>query len=269
MSITDDTTTDRRVDLRGGRARWSRLASWGLAAAAAGALIMFGAGAAWGLDDLGFFATAALMAVIGAILLRQRRTLVRVVGVILAVLVGGMLFWTAFGLAEPDSFFDFVPGVLVLPGAVIALGAGIASIRAQRRDDVVAGATGGERTALLVGGVAIIGLTVLSGVLTLAGRETVDADRADTVVKMTDFEFDLESGELAPGDVVLVRNDDPFLHTFDIDELGISIELGPGSERLVTIPESASGSYVLYCAPHTSDTEDPAEDDMATRLDIG
>jgi hypothetical protein len=67
---------------------------------------------------------------------------------------------------------------------------------------------------------------------------------------------------------VLVQNDDPFTHTFTIDELGIDIELGPYSEELVELPGD-SGTYVLYCEPHTSDTEEPSDDDMAAELTIG
>ena len=94
------------------------------------------------------------------------------------------------------------------------------------------------------------------------------ADDADLTVSLTDFEFDEDGYELEGGATVLVQNDDPFVHTFTVDELGIDVELGPSSEKLVEIPEE-SGAYVLYCDPHTEDKDDPSEDDMASELTVG
>jgi len=66
---------------------------------------------------------------------------------------------------------------------------------------------------------------------------------------------------------VLVRNDDPFLHTFTVEELDIDEAITPGSEVLVEIPDE-SGSYVVFCRPHSDPEEpDPAED-MAANLTI-
>jgi hypothetical protein len=36
---------------------------------------------------------------------------------------------------------------------------------------------------------------------------------------------------------------------------------------LVEIP-TESGTYIVFCQPHTSDSEDPGEDDMAATLNI-
>jgi plastocyanin len=201
-------------------------------------------------------------------LIRQRRTALRIVGIVLAVLAGGTVFWTAFGLAEPASFFDFVPGLLVLPGALIALVAGIISIRSAKQARTV---TGGERraTAVILGALGL--LAALSGILTLSGRETVDADvaaDADLIVDLEDFEFDQASYEVAAGATVLVKNSDPFVHTFTVEALDIDVDLGPGSEKLVTIP-AEPGTYVLFCEPHTSDPDDPSDDDMAAKLTVG
>jgi plastocyanin len=204
------------------------------------------------------------------VLVRQRRTWMRVVALVLALAVAMALFWTMFGLAAPASFFDFVPGLLVVPGVLIALVAGIASLRAGRRDATRA-ASPRERTAMVAIGGALGALAVVSAVLSLAGRETVsdaEAAEADFVVDLKDFEFDQATYETTGDVTVLVKNSDPFLHTFTVDELGIDVELNAGSEKLVTIP-GEPGTYVLYCEPHTSDPEDPGEDDMAATLTVG
>ena len=88
------------------------------------------------------------------------------------------------------------------------------------------------------------------------------------MVDLEDFEFDEDAYDVPAGGTVLVKNSDPFVHTFTVDELDIDVELGPGSEELVTMPED-TGTYVLVCEPHTSDPDDPSEDDMASEITIG
>lgn len=268
-----DISTDDRHTAAGpaasGASRWTDLATFGFLMAALGPLLMISAILGWGMDgeDAMFFLVSFVLALAGAALIRRRRVALRVVAVVLAVGVGMLLFWTAFGLAAPKSFFDFVPGLLVLPGALIALIAGIGSIRAMKRDV----APSGERRGIgaLAGALGL--LAVVSAALTLTGKETVsDEDRAsaDVVVTLSDFEFDEAGYDTSSGSTILVRNDDPWLHTFTIDALDIDVALNPGSEKLIEVP-AEPGTYVLYCAPHTSDPEDPAEDDMASELTVG
>jgi plastocyanin len=268
-----DTTTDDRPEATGpaasGASRWTDLATFGFLMAALGPLLMIAAILGWGMDgeDAVFFLVALALALVGAALVRRPRASWRVVAVVLSVAVGMMLFWTAFGLAAPQSFFDFVPGLLVLPGALIALVAGIGSIRAMKRDT----APGGERRVIgaLAGALGLF--AIVSAVLTVTGKETVsDEERAgaDVVVTLSDFEFDEAGYDTPGGSTILVRNDDPWLHTFTIDALDIDVSLNPGSEKLIEVP-AEPGTYVLYCSPHTSDPDDPAEDDMASQLTVG
>ncbi|MDQ3939887.1 MAG: cupredoxin domain-containing protein [Actinomycetota bacterium] len=242
----------------------------GLVLAALGPLLMLLAGLAWGLDvsdDVPFFAITAVIALIGAFLVSRFGTWGKVVGIIAGVLVALALFWTFFGLFTPASFFDFVPGILVIPGVLTAIISAVAAIRANRRGDLTPTATGGERRALRLIPTIMLVLAVLSGVLTFAGKSTASADDAAATVTLSDFEFNEDAYQFDAGSEVLVRNDDPFLHTFTIDELDINIALTPGSEELVEIPAQA-GEFILYCQPHTSDPDDPSDEDMAADLTI-
>jgi plastocyanin len=251
-------------------ARWSRLASLGLAMVGTGPLLMLAASGIWGLDigeDLVFFMLPIVFGFGGAFLMQRPRTALRIVALVFGVLGAMMVFWTVFGLFSPDSFFDFVPGLLVIPGALIALVAGIGAIRSQRK-----GATShpAEGRALQIVGSILGVLVIVSGVLSVTGRETVSAEdeaSADVVVDLKDFEFDEDTYEVAGGATIFVKNSDPFLHTFQIDALDVDVTLGPGSEAVIVIPDEP-GDYVLYCEPHTSDADDPGEDDMAARLEV-
>jgi hypothetical protein len=243
----------------------------GLAMAALGPLLMFAASLLWGLDtadDAPFFLITAAIPLVGAfLLLRFPGLWPKIVGVVLSILVGLALHWTAFGLFAPNSFFDFAPGILVVPGAILGLVGSIAAIVAQRRGKAGAAPADGEAKTVRIAFSAVVGLAAISGILTFLGKETVDDSQADSQVSLSDFEFDKESYSFDGGSTVLVRNDDPFLHTFTVEELDIDEALTPGSEILVEIPDNA-GDYLLFCDPHTEDAEDPSEDDMTADLTV-
>lgn len=261
---------DAAAPMTSGKPKWTRLATLGLILAALGPLSMFGAGLIWGLDmseDGTFFLGTAAIGLLGAFSMSRSTTWAKVVGVVFAVLVLFGLWWTVFGLFTPGSFFDFVPGVLVLPGALIAIISGIAAIQANKRGDATAEPVAGEKRGLRIVLTVVIVLAVVSGALTFLGNSTADEADADSVIALSDFEFPEDEISLAAGSTVLVRNDDPFLHTFTVEELDIDVVLGPGASELVEIP-AESGTYIVFCQPHTGTPEDPGEDDMAATLTI-
>lgn len=266
---TSATVTERMVP------RWARLEALGLVMAALGPLLMFLAGLLFRLefgDDAAFFLVPAVVALVAAYLVVRFGTWAKIVGAIIGLLVGFMLFWTAFSLQAPQSFFDFVPGTLVIPGALIALIAGIAAVVAKRRGHVSERAVDGERVWIRAVTTVVAALAVLSGILTATGRSSADQTAAAASVIATDFEWDKVEYSVPGGSQVFVRNDDPFLHTFTIDELAIDVLLTPGDETLISIP-SRPGTYIMYCEPH-SDPDSPEvpertgadEGDMAARF---
>lgn len=272
----DDSTVNEREPVRreapatGGKAKWTRLAMLGLAMVALGPLLMLVASLLWGLDvgeDIAFFLAPVVLAGIGFFLVAKFGTWAKIVGAVLAFLAGGMVFWTAFGLATPQAFFDFVPGLLVIPGAIIAIASCIGAIVAGRRGRFSEEPVGGERSALRIIPAVLGVLILLSGVLTFVGKSSVDANEADQTVEMADFEFDQDEYDFQAGTTVLVRNSDPFLHTFTIEDLDIDESLGPNDEVLVEIPDS-TGEYTVFCRPHTSNPTSPSEDDMAAGATI-
>ncbi|MDQ3957381.1 MAG: cupredoxin domain-containing protein [Actinomycetota bacterium] len=246
--------------------RWSRLASLGLVMAALGPLLMLAAGVVWGLDvgdEVPFFLVTGGVGLVASYLVRRPGVWSKVVGIVGALLVALALFWTAFGLASPASFFDFMPGVLVIPGALIAIGSSIAAIRSRR----AGAAPAGDREPQVIKRIVTVvaALAVISGVLTFMSRDSVDEGEAEVTVQLSDFEFDSDEYTFAAGSTVAVVNDDPFLHTFTVEELDIDEAITPGSEKLIEIPDEP-GEYVLFCRPHTSEPENPSEDDMASDL---
>ncbi len=201
------------------------------------------------LDEGAFLAIPITAAAVGAGLAWRFGTWAKAVGLLLGLGAGTMVFWLMFGLAEPSSFIDFTAGVAWVVGVLLTLFGGVAAlvkhkdlrVEATRAEHIV------DRTAL---GVVALALLVSLG-LWLTARESVSADLAAgaTEVAAANFQFP-EAVTVANGDSVLVRNADPFFHTFTIDELGINVDLVPGTEVLVPISGPA-GSYAYYCVPHS------------------
>lgn len=253
------------------RARWTRLAVVGLLMEAIAPALFLVAVLVWQLDfgdDATFFLIVLAIPLVGALLVWRFGWWAKLLGIVAAVLPGMAMFWTAFGLANPGSFFDFVPGILVIPGALIAIVSLLASLVASKRGRKGVAAVGGERAAIrvVVGLVTILAL--VSGVLTYTGRSSVaDAAAADQTVQAKNSEFEPKALSVEGGDSILVRNDDPFLHTFTIEALGIDESLTPGDVILVEVPDKP-GTYTLYCRPHTENPDDPEERDMAGKISI-
>ncbi|MGH7858760.1 MAG: hypothetical protein ACREQY_15650 [Candidatus Binatia bacterium] len=254
------------------RARWARLGALGLLFVAAGVVLFLAAMLIFGLSSEGgegaFFGIVIGVALLGAFLAWRFGWWGKVLGIVAAVLVGMALFWTPFGLQAFPSFFDFMPAVLVVPGAMLAVVSFIAALVAGRRGHNTPAATGNEVLGIRIALGVVGALAVITGAVTLFGRSSVEAVATDSFVVMSDFEFDRAGYTFAPGSRVVVRNDDPFWHTFTVDKLDIDVTVRPGSEILVDVP-ARSGDYVLYCRPHTEEPDDPEYgSDMAARLRI-
>ena len=158
-----------------GLARWTRLGMLGQLFVVAGALTLLVAIVGFGLSAEGeqfFLLIVSGIALAGALAAWKLGTVGTVIGIVTALLTAMALFWTAFGLSAFPSFFDVLPGVLVIPGAILAAASYIAAIVAGRRDHRTTSATGGERTAIRAA-LALVGVVaIVTGALTVVGRSS-------------------------------------------------------------------------------------------------
>jgi plastocyanin len=250
---------------------FTRIEALGLLLVALAPVVMVGSGLAAG-QSLGeeavFFGAVFAIPAIASALVWRFGTWARIVGIVAAILAAMGMFWTVFGLSFPASFADFVPGVLVPVGFLMALGGGVAALVQQRRGHLESARTRGE-TRLLVVAAVVVGLAVVSSAaLSFTGRTAVDASAAAFTTTMSNFEFTEAVYEVAAGQptAVLVHNADAFAHTFTVPGLGIDEVVLPGREKLVEIT-AAAGEYVLYCVPHAS-PDNPSREagDMAATI---
>ncbi len=217
-------------------------------------------------EEAAFFLPMWAAAVIAtALVWRFDTTWARVVGAVVSLALGVMMFWIAFGLLHPASFFDFVPAVLFVPGVVVALFGNVAAIVQRRRQHLDTRPTPAELRVEQAAVVVVIAAVAVSGILTLLARESVDAAEASgaTPVEMTDFAFEPMTVEVDGGGQLLVHNADPFLHDVAVPAIGLEpVTVGPGSSVLVDVPVT-SGTYVLYCTLHSNvDNASPDPDEQ-------
>lgn len=159
-----------------------------------------------------------------------------------------------FALAHPESAIEFVPVLLMLVGALLGLVGAIVALVQSRRRTIRTDPTGTERLVLgtLLGAVALASL--LSMVLTLTSRTTVSAQArvGATSVQLKHFAFGPQTMQAKAGDTVrlVIKNDDPNLHTFTLPAAGVDVAVPPGSEKIVEFKAPAAGTYQYYCIPH-------------------
>lgn len=163
-------------------------------------------------------------------------------------------------LSYPNSFFDFVlPLLLMVSGLLTGVGAIVAFVQ-RRRGSMRTSATRTEQRTVGVIALALLGLVVLSGILHLTGRTTVsdEAKAGAVVVEMKNSYLAPERLEVRVGETtrILVKNNDFFVHTFEIDELGVEYTVLPFSELLIDLQPTNTGEFTYgYKAPMTGDME--------------
>lgn len=241
----------------------------GLAMLAGSLLFLLAAGLVSGLPlgDASFLLPMIVAPAIGAALAWRFSTWGRAGGLLLGTAAAVMTFWLGFGIMIPKSFVEFTAATGFIVGVVLLLYGGIASIvrRADVRDEPARSEVLLARAAI---GIVVLAL-VVSLPLWLASRTTVDASATEGLpeVVATNFTFaDVVVPTTSGGTSIVVRNQDPFLHTFTVDELGIDVELLPGSAALVELP-ATPGTWTYYCVPHSGEAG-AGEDDMAATLTI-
>ncbi len=192
------------------------------------------------------FLVISVLEIAGLLLLRRpgkAGPIVLILGALATLILNAGDPGTVSGLVNLSAASDFVPRVLGIGGALIALIAGIM---------VLVKGTGPAKLAWTSGGVA------LAVVLTLIGASvfftvTYESDASasgDVQVSAKEFEFEQEELDADAGEVVVFfDNPDPSLHTFTIDALDVNLAVPPGKAKRVTF-DAEPGTYEFYCAPH-------------------
>ena len=235
--------------------KYTGVVALGLALMGAAVVLVVSAGLIAGQslgEDTVLFAVAVVAAAVGSVAVVRFGTVGKVVGLVATLVVLSQVFWIVFSLFVPASFADFSAGTMFAVGTVYALGWGVAGlVRRNRPHDA---ATPGETRMVWIA-VALVALAmVVSGVLQLTSRTTVDAAAATGAVPVgiADFTFAPSTVEVTAGTPakLLVHNSDAFGHDFQIEALDVNAGMiTPGSEKLVEVTAPA-GEYQILCTIH-------------------
>jgi len=177
----------------------------------------------------------------------------------LASAASGLLFLAMFGveiafsLSHPSVSSGFVPASLAATAAVIIVIGGFAAFFEVRRHATIWSSD--KRAGWLI---SCLGGVILGASLTswIAGSESADGGRvsgaptATAVVVAEQTRFDTSNLSVESGKTLglVLVNRDPAAHSFDIDGLGIHVQMPPDSATIVTIAAAAPGTYEFYCA---------------------
>jgi len=171
-------------------------------------------------------------------------------GVLLLLMFGAQITYAIGHPADPTSF---IPTLLAVVAALLAIVASIAAFLDVRRGTptlnrdgragwVVTGLTGIMIGALLT---SLVAGSASGGGGTVAQAPTTTGVVTAEKTKFIETSLTMKNGEILG---LFVINKDPFGHTFDIDSLGIHVQVPPNSTAAVTIKPKATGTLEYYCS---------------------
>ena len=212
-------------------------------------------------SNVGMFIIFVVLSVIFAGLMwrfgRWALVVAAVWGFLNLVLWGRLL---VLSLSYPNSFFDFVLPLLLTVGGLLAVVVAIVAFVQQRRGTARKVSNRRERWTSAAITVAVLVLVILSGTLHMAGLTTVsaEAEAGAVVVEMRNSYLAPERLEVSVHDTtgIVIKNNDFFVHTFEIAELGVEHTVLPFSELLIELRPTVTGEFTYRSkAPMTGDME--------------
>lgn len=159
-----------------------------------------------------------------------------------------------YDLTHPADSIAFLVTIITLPAALAIMVGGIAAFLDVRRGQatwtrtgragwviiaVVGAVVGAAATSLLAGSAAPAGATAIAEAPTTSGV-VVAEKTAFTAARLT-----MEDGEVLG---LFVVNRDGIGHAFDIDSLGVHVQLPPNSTTALAFEPTGPGSVEFYCS---------------------
>lgn len=156
-------------------------------------------------------------------------------------------------LAHPDTFATFFPAAI---GLVAGLVGALGLVGFLRRWPIRVAARTGLVAAVVVIGALGVGLYAT---LTVEDDSPQEGDLA-LATDGTDWVPDTLTADEAGEVAVFVQNQDPYRHTFTIDDLDVDVEVPAGTDRRVAFT-AESGTYEFVCTV-------PGHEDMTGTLTV-
>jgi uncharacterized cupredoxin-like copper-binding protein len=234
-----------------------KAALFGLAIYFVAAIIILIAILVFSPSDVGF----ALFLIIPGLIAVAALLYIRRWGLLIGALLSAFGVFAFIGdaglvLASPEAFLDFLLTLFALSGLGISFFACLIGFiqyfRGPVANDVALGITmtlRGIAAAVVIAALVSLVLTVINA------TETVSAEDKQGALELTadDTKWSANTLDTRAGQPVriLVKNDDPILHTFTMKDKGrgvdTDIHLGPWSEQIVDLGTLQAGIYGYIC----------------------
>jgi plastocyanin len=164
-----------------------------------------------------------------------------------------------YDFAHPASTNAFLVTIVVIAGAAAVVVGGVAAFLEVRRGRATWTRSGraGFVTTVVVGVVVgAAGTSLLAGRAASAGEAgpgqafLSEAPTTTGLVTVETMAFAETNLEMKNGEVLglLIANKDTFGHSFDVDRLGIHVELPANSTSIVAIKPTGPGDLQFYCS---------------------
>jgi uncharacterized cupredoxin-like copper-binding protein len=158
-----------------------------------------------------------------------------------------------YDFTHPADTSPFLVTIAVIAGALAVVVGGVAAFLEVRRGRAMWSGSGhaGRAIGAVLG--ALVGAAVTSvlagAVVSSGGAGVAEAPTTTGVLTAENIKFVETSVEMKDGDVLglFVINKDDLGHTFDIDSLGIHVQLPAHSTTAVAIKPIGPGSLQFYC----------------------
>ncbi len=157
-----------------------------------------------------------------------------------------------YDLSHPADAIPFLVTIGVVSGALAITVGGVAAFLEVRRGRAIWSQSGHAGRAVSVVMGALVGAAVtslLAGAVVSSGGAVAEAPTTTGVLTAENTKFVGTGLEIGSGGVLglFVINMDDFGHSFDVDSLGIHVQLPAHSTTAVAIKPTVSGSLQFYC----------------------
>ena len=162
--------------------------------------------------------------------------------------------YLAYDITHPTFAEMFVRSLLLLAGGLATILGAVAAFFEVRRGRAIWARSGpiGWGSMAVIG--ALVGAAITSmlaaGSATGGGAGVTGGPTVSGVLSLEKNAFSEGGLEMRGGEVLglFIANKDQFPHSFDIDSLGIHVQLPPSSTTAVTISPSGPGNLEFYCS---------------------
>lgn len=158
-----------------------------------------------------------------------------------------------YDLAHPAVTGPYLITILVVPGAIAAIVGGVAAFLEVRRGRASwqrSGRAGWVSVAIIGIVVGAAATSLLAGQASAGGGGVAEAPTVTGVLTVEEIRFSDSALRMRNGEVLglFVTNKDGIDHSFDIDSLGIHVQLPADSTAAIAIKPTGLGNLEFYCS---------------------